>query len=180
MNYIKKLISYEIVDVIEAAINEMDLIGTDYEGVIFTYVHGLPIDTRNEHHNGGELLPVIFLFEPLKFETNTNESETAYKSGEVKLYFMDKGTKYEKLKQTQVNYANVISKMGVVVNRFLDSLENQKQVSEVLKNYETNWPDFAVSVNQMAGANASQSIMYQNLTGKEIALDIRTHKIYNC
>src|SRR6056297_1470353 len=179
MNYLNKICPYEVVDVIENTINEMDLFNTDYADEEFTFIHGLPVDTRNEHNQRNNSLPVVLLFEPLNFTTNMDEAETIYKSGEVKLFFMDKGTRYGKAKQTTVNYQNVIDKLGDVVNVFILTLENQKEVTKIDSYQEKNWPDFAVNVEQRSGNN-SKSIMYQNLTGKEISFDIVTHKIFNC
>ena len=180
MNYINFLVSYEIVDLIENAISEMDLKLTDYVGKTFTYIHGLPIDVRNEHKQLREKLPVVLLFEPLEFSSNMNEMENDYKTGSVRLFFLDSGTRGKKDKQTEINYKDVIEKLGKVTHEFMRSLENQKQVSEITEYNEKNWSDFSVNVEQRSGANKGETVMYQGLTGKEISFEIKTHKIYNC
>ena len=180
MNYINYLVSYEIVDLIKKATDELGLELTDYSGATFEHIHGLPIDVRNEHKQLREKLPLILLFEPKTFDTNIDELSNDYKNGNLILFFLDKGTTTQKLKQTELNYDNVIRKLGKVVHQFMSSLQNQKEVTKIEEYKETNWPDFAVNVEQRSGSNKSETVMYQGLTGKEISFEIKTHKIYNC
>lgn len=182
MNFIDNLKVYKVVDVIESAINAMDLTGTEYEKRPFTYIHGNPIDVKNEHENykSGKL-PVIFLFEPLELSTNLDEMLNWYKSGRIRLFIMDRLDKFGKAKQTQRSYDNVLNHLDVIVNRFITSMNDQIEVMDIYNvESDVDYTDWAVDVEQKIGGNTTSSFSYKNLTGKEILFDLKTHRLNNC
>ena len=176
--YLRNITNHEVVDIVETAISRMDLTDTAYAEKTFNFFHGQPLDVKKEHNVKQSQFPVIILFEPLNTVVNLSDSSLDYKTTTITLYIMDILPKFRG-NQTELAYTEVINNLGLIVIRLIDSFNNEYNtlVRDIETVNETNWTQWSVGAAPIG--SSTQTVLFENLCGKEISFDLITKK-NNC
>ncbi len=157
-------------------VSTISIIGTTWTALTPYYFYGTPIMVSNEIDklkNYKQKFPIVVLFETISADVDDDPKSNIERTASLELYFMDEANFVDWNHEDY--YTNVINRMQVLVDLFIDTCKDSPLIGTFTKHKETNYSKW-----NMIRLDTGKNVFNSELSGIGVNIDLPIKKQLIC